>query len=220
MLYQHRINGVPRVYQLTDSVMQDSLHVLSAHDELLADVYQQFGKPPLWARPQNFETLVHIILEQKVSLASANAVMNRVRTVCPGMKPSAFLLVSDTDLRETGISASKVGYCQSIAQSLVSGALSLPGLRKLTDDEVIARLTDIRGIGPWTAGVYLMMALRRPDAWASGDRALAVSYAECAMLDTVPSYAQLDDIARAWMPHRGTAARLLWHAYLIKRNRQ
>lgn len=199
--------------------MQDSLQVLSDRDKLLAEIYQQFGKPPLWARPQSFATLVHIILEQKVSLASANAVMTRVRTICPGMKPSAFLLVTENQLYKAGVSARKVVYCQSIARCLVNRELILPGLRKLDDNEVIETLTSIKGIGPWTAGVYLMMALRRPDAWASGDRALAVSYAECARLDEVPSYAELDDIASAWIPYRATAARLLWHAYLKKRNR-
>lgn len=208
-----------QVYQLTDSVMQDSLDALCGRDKLLAGIYQQFGKPPLWARSQSFATLTHIILEQKVSLASANAVMNRVRKVCPGMKPSSFLLIPEADLRNAGVSTRKVAYCQSIARSLVTGDLSLVGLRKLDNDEVIAALTNVHGIGPWTAGVYLMMALRRPDAWASGDRALAVSYAECALLDEVPSYPELDKIASVWAPHRGTAARLLWHAYLNKRNR-
>ncbi|MFK7862323.1 MAG: DNA-3-methyladenine glycosylase [Granulosicoccus sp.] len=208
------------MYQLTDSVMQESLDILCGRDELLADIYQQYGKPPLWSRQQNFATLVHIILEQKVSLSSANAVMSRVRNVCPGMKVSAFLSVPDADLRKAGVSASKVSYCQSIARSLASGELSLPDLRKLDNNEVIAKLTSVRGIGPWTAGVYLMMALRRPDAWASGDRALVVSYAECAGLDEVPSYPELDKLANSWSPHRATAARLLWHAYLTKRNRQ
>jgi len=208
------------VYQLTDSVMQDSLQVLCDSDELLANIFRQYGQPPLWARAQSFATLVHIVMEQKVSLASAEAVMKRVKVVCPGMKPANFLQVPEAELRQAGVSASKVSYCQSIAQNLVSGDLNLVALRKLDNSDVIGKLTNVRGIGPWTAGVYLMMALRRPDAWASGDRALAVSYAECARLDEVPSYAELDDVASAWSPHRATAARLLWHAYLKKRNRQ
>ncbi|MFK8079992.1 MAG: DNA-3-methyladenine glycosylase [Granulosicoccus sp.] len=208
------------MYQLTDSVIQDALDILSGRDRLLADIYHRHGKPPLWARAQNFATLVHIILEQKVSLSSANAVMGRVRKLCPGMQPAEFLLLADSDLRNAGVSGSKVAYCQSIAHSLVSRELSLPRLRKLDDEDVIARLTSVHGIGPWTAGVYLMMALRRPDAWASGDRALVVSYAECAGLDEIPSYAELDKVAASWSPHRATAARLLWHAYLKKRNRQ
>jgi len=208
------------VYQLSDSSMREALEELCYHDPLLARTYRQFGVPPLWSRPQSFATLVHIILEQKVSLSSANAVMRRVSAICPGMQPADFLQVSESLLRDAGISQSKVSYCRSIAQSLVERSLSLAALRKTDDQQVLDRLTAIRGIGPWTAGVYLMMALRRPDAWASGDRALAVSYTECANLDNVPSYARLDDIAERWRPNRAVAARLLWHAYLQRRNRQ
>lgn len=205
------------MYQLTDSSMRDALEELCYRDTMLASVYDQFGVPPLWRRTQTFATLVHIILEQKVSLSSANAVMLRVSAACPGMQPAQFLQVPETLLRDAGVSQSKVSYCRSIAQSLVERSLSLQGLRKLDDQQIIDKLTAIRGIGPWTAGVYLMMALKRPDAWASGDRALAVSYAECASLEEVPTYPELDAVANQWSPHRATAARLLWHAYLQKR---
>ena len=205
------------MYQLTDTTMRKALLVLSDQDPLLAALHEQFGMPPLWIRAQSFATLVHIILEQKVSLASAMAVMHRVNALCPRMQPSAFLTLPDDALREAGLSASKLSYCRSIAEALIDGSLSLSGLRKLDDEQVITELTSVRGIGPWSAGVYLMMALRRPDAWASGDRALAVSYAERAGLESVPSYAELDAIAARWTPHRATAARLLWHGYLEKR---
>ena len=206
------------MYQLTDTTMRKALLVLSDRDPLLAALHEQFGTPPLWDRAQSFATLVHIILEQKVSLASALAVMRRVSALCPQMQPSTFLTLPDVALRKAGLSASKLSYCRSIAEALTDGTLSLPGLRKLDDEQVIAALTSVRGIGPWSAGVYLMMALRRADAWASGDRALAVSYAECAGLEIVPSYAELDVIAARWIPHRATAARLLWHGYLEKRS--
>lgn len=197
--------------------MQAALHELALQDKHIRCLYEQYGVPPLWSRPQNFATLVHIILEQKVSLASADAVMRRVRHVCPGMKPLDFLKVDVDLLQDAGMSRSKISYCQSIAERLASKQLQLAALRKLPDQSVIEQLTMIKGIGPWTAGVYLMMALRRPDAWASGDRALAVSYQESAELACVPSYPELDKIARYWSPHRGSVARLLWHAYLTRR---
>ena len=206
------------MYQLTDITMREAILVLTDRDPLLAGLHERFGMPPLWNRTQSFGTLVHIILEQKVSLASARAVMHRVSALCPRMQPSMFLTLPDDALREAGLSASKLSYCRSIAKALTDGTLSLPGLRKLGDEQVITALTSVRGIGPWSAGVYLMMALRRPDAWASGDRALAVSYGECAALESVPSYAELDAFAARWIPHRATAARLLWHAYLEKRS--
>lgn len=207
------------LYQLTSKAMQKALVVLASRDAMLGAVYAEFGVPPLWGRPENFATLVHIILEQKVSLNSAESVMKRVRSYCPDMQTATFLQVPEGSLREAGMSASKVSYCRSIAQSIESGDLNLSDLHSLTDDEVICKLTQIRGIGPWSAGVYLMMAMKRPDAWASGDRALAVSYAECAAVKDVPQYVVLDKYAEAWNPYRGTAARLLWHAYLKRRSR-
>ena len=197
--------------------MRKALLTLSDRDPMLAGLYEKYGEPPLWNRPESFATLVHIILEQKVSLKSAQAVLDRVEALCPGLQASAFMTVPEDELRNAGLSARKVTYCRSVAEALISASLSLPRLKMLSDEDVISTLTSVKGIGPWTAGVYLMMALRRPDAWASGDRALAVSYSECAKLDNVPSYKDLDTIATRWMPHRATAARLLWHAYLEQR---
>lgn len=197
-----------------------ALKELVRRDIVMADMFERYGVPPLWIRSQSFATLVHIILEQKVSIVSAQAVMTRVSDLCPAMQPSRFLDVPDELYRAAGLSSSKLSYCRSIAKAIVGGSLDLANLQELPTDQIINSLTRIRGIGPWSAGVYVMMALRRSDAWASGDRALVVSYAQNAELDEVPSYAQFDEIAQAWSPHRGAAARLLWHAYLCKRARK
>lgn len=191
--------------------------ILSSRDSLLNQLASQYGAPPLWQRPQNFATLVHVVLEQKVSLTSARAVMARVRHLCPGMQPADFLALPEQRLREAGISEQKMSYCRSIALAIVQNQLNLARLRRLSDEGIMQALTAIRGIGPWTAGIYLLMALRRPDAWASGDRALVVSLAECEALEVVPSHVELDRRAEAWRPYRGAAARLLWHAYLSRR---
>lgn len=208
------------MYQsLSQDTLPDAVHRLCAQSSLMRSLVQTFGSPPLWQRTQSFETLVHIVLEQKVSLASAMAVMLRVRKLCTGMSAEAFLQLSENELRNAGMSARKVSYCQSIAAAIMAGELNLRSLRHRSDSEVVEELTAIRGIGPWTAGVYLLMSIRREDAWASGDRALLVSYAQSAELATVPSYAQLDEIAKQWQPLRGVAARVLWHAYLSRRNK-
>lgn len=207
------------MYQLTSETLCQALDELCKSDPRLQPVRQQFGSPPLWGRPQNFATIVHVILEQKVSLSSAQAVMQRVRTLCPSMQPAQFLALTEAQLRKAGLSERKVSYCFSVAEALATGQLKLAALRLMKDEEVIDVLTTVRGIGPWTAGVYLMMALRRCDAWASGDRALAVSYSECIGTADIPEYAYLDRVAEAWRPYRGAAARLLWHAYLQRRNR-
>lgn len=207
------------MYQLTRASLREAVSLLSEMDAFMKQLYRCHGVPPLWQRTQSFDTLVHIILEQKVSLASARAVMQRVRMLCPGMRPDVFLQLDEHSLRSAGISQRKLTYCRSIAVSMVRQELKLTDLRSMTNQQVIDSLTSIRGIGPWTAGVYLMMALRRTDAWASGDRALVVSYAESAGSDSIPSYAAFDTRAERWRPYRGAAARLLWHAYLQKRNR-
>ena len=204
---------------LTRESLNRAINALADRDPLMNGLLERFGLPPLWQRAQKFSTLVHIVLEQKVSLASARAVMQRVQELCPGMTPAGFLQVPELALREAGISARKVTYCRSIAMALHSGELELLRLRQCSDEQVMQELTAIRGIGPWTAGVYLLMALRRPDAWASGDRALAVSLAECESSEQIPDYAELDERAEHWRPHRAAAARLLWHAYLSRRAR-
>jgi len=202
---------------LTLQALKTALRQLATKDKVMQELLQSYGTPPLWRRRQDFQTLLHIVLEQKVSLASAAAVLSRVKALCPSMQPEDFLRVPDSDMRQAGISERKLSYCQSIAKAMVDGSLNLKQLHKLDDDAVIDALIKVRGIGPWTAGVYLMMAMRRADAWASGDRALAVSVQECYLLDDVPSYEALDKMAEAWSPCRGAAARMLWHAYLCKR---
>lgn len=205
------------VYQsLTRDTLLPAVTNLCAQDSLMQSLVKEFGPPPLWQRTQSLETLIHVILEQKVSLASAKAVMLRVKKLAPTLSAEEFLAVPESQLRDAGVSERKVSYCRSIATALVSGELDLKALRRCSNEEVMQRLIKIRGIGPWTAGVYLLMAMRRSDAWASGDRALVVSYAQSIGSTDIPSYPQLDEIAQRWSPYRGVAARVLWHAYLSR----
>lgn len=203
--------------RMTRKALAAGAGILARRDSVLAGLLDEFGVPPLWQRTQSLRSLVHIILEQKISLISARAVMQRLDLLCPEFSPSAFLALDTTELRKIGFSAAKVGYCQSVAQAIDSGALNLAGLRHQAESDVHDTLLRVRGVGPWTAGVYIMMAMGRPDAWASGDRALAVSVYESWQLTDIPSYAELDSLAAAWQPWRGVAARVLWHAYLSRR---
>jgi len=195
----------------------DGVTELGKVDPVFTRLFAENGHPPLWQRPQTLRTLVHVVLEQKVSIVSALAVMERVDALCPRFDAASFLAVPEDHLRTAGMSGSKVSYCRSLAQAIADRTLSLAALRQLDDDAVMERLVAVRGIGPWTAGVYLTMALGRQDAWPSGDRALAVGYAKSWQLDDVPTYATLDAHAEAWRPWRGVASRLIWHAYLEQR---
>lgn len=193
---------------------------LTAHDSDLAAIFARFGYPPLWAREASFATLVHIILEQQVSLASAKAAFDRLRTALGQIEPQGLLTLDDAALKAIGFSRQKTHYARLLAQALLDGQLDLARLSRLPDDEVRARLKQLKGIGDWTVDIYLLMALRRPDAWPIGDLGLAVAAQEVKGLAVRPTPSQLEVLGETWRPWRAAAARLLWHHYLSVRARR
>jgi len=177
----------------------------------------EFGTPPTWFREPGFPTLVHIILEQQVSLASARAAFTRLLSLASPLTPERFLALDDAALKGAGFSRQKTLYGRQLAEAVVAGRLNLEALDHVTDAEVKAELTRVKGIGSWTADIYLLMSLRRPDAWPSGDLALAVAVREIRRLPARPAPVELAAIAEAWRPWRAVAARLLWNYYLNRR---
>lgn len=171
------------------------------------------GLPPLWRRELGFASLVHIILEQQVSLASAQAAFDRLVGEIGNVTPTAFLAIGSELARSLGFSRQKFGYCRGIAQQLIEDPTIL-SVSDLPDALAMAQLCRLRGIGPWTATVYLMFAGLRADMWPHGDRALVVSMDRVLGLRGVPTYDAADALAMDWSPHRTTAARALWHDYL------
>ncbi len=174
----------------------------------------QFGVPPLWSREPGFPTLIHIILEQQVSLASAKACFDKLNTVLGETKPASFLGLSDEALLGIGFSRQKTRYARILAGSILDQSLKLEEMVNLSDKEVYSRLTALTGIGPWTANIYLLMALGRPDIWPAGDLALEVALQNLLGLDHRPKGDEFQEIAEGWRPHRAVAARILWHYYL------
>jgi len=205
---------------LTEQTMTVGLTELTATDPDLAGVHARLGAPPLWARPTGFPTLVHIILEQQVSLASARAAFDRLLAagspLGAPLTPEGFLRLDDDTLLAIGFSRQKRVYTRHLAEALIAGSLDLDALATLDDEHVRRNLTALKGIGPWSAEIYLLMALRRADAWPAGDLALAVAAQEVKRLDGRPDPAALTHLAEAWRPWRAVAARLLWHHYLSK----
>jgi DNA-3-methyladenine glycosylase II len=187
---------------------------LARGDEDLNRIYDQLGTPPMWARKPGYETLVHIILEQQVSLASAQAMFLRVKEVIRPLTPVNLLTFSENKLRALGVTRQKARYFLLAAQAIQTGELELDSLQGLTDEEAIAHMVRITGIGPWTAQIYLLNALRRPDVWPSGDIALASAARHLKKLPSRPKPDELRGLAKAWRPHRATAARMLWQYYL------
>ena len=202
---------------LDESTFQFGIRELTVRDADLARVIQTYGVPPLWVREPGFPSLVYIILEQQVSLASARAAFQRLRAAASPLTPTRFLKLSDTQLKQIGFSRQKTLYTRLLAESLVKRHLDLNDLHDLSDDAARKFLIALKGIGTWTADIYLLSALRRPDIWPIGDLALAVAVEEVKRLRSRPSPERLESLSQLWRPYRAVAARLFWHAYLSKR---
>ena len=200
---------------LTNATLLEAVEELASRDAAIAASVARFGPPPMWAREPSFATLVHLVLEQQVSLASALAAFTRLGVVVGegGITPQAFLGLDDRTLREIGFSRQKAGYGRGLALAFLDG-FELEALGRLPDDEVRAELVRLRGVGRWTADVYLTMCLLRPDVWPSGDLALAVGARELLGLPARPTEDELLAIAERWRPLRAVAARIVWNHYL------
>lgn len=199
---------------LTDATLATAVAELASRDPDLGAVVERFGAPPMWAREPGFPTLLHIVLEQQVSLASAQAAFDRLRAAATPLTPAAFLTLDDARLLDIGFSRQKARYGRALATTLGRGDLDLAGLEGLDDAGVDAALTSVPGIGPWTAAIYRLMVLRRPDAWPPHDIALAQAVAEVRGLRHRPDTRTMHDLAQGWRPWRAVAARILWHHYL------
>jgi len=198
---------------LTLRTLRSAARRLAEGEPTLGASYARFGPPPLWAREPSYATLVHLILEQQVSLASAQAAFDRLAGALGAVEPAPFLTLDDAELRAIGFSRQKAAYARDLALALTDG-FDLTVLATLPDDEVRAQLVTLRGIGRWTADVYLTMCLLRPDVWPHGDQALATAWMEVSGSRQRPTFAQLGDTAERWHPYRAVAARMLWHHYL------
>lgn len=192
---------------------------LIADDPALRAVADEFGVPPRWHRPPGFPSLVLFILEQQVSLASAAAAYRRVLDRVGSMTPMRLLATTPAELRLDGVSRQKDRYLRALADAVLDGRLDIDGLALLEDEAARANLVALPGIGRWTADVYLLACLDRPDLWPVLDRALQVAAGESLGLDAPPDPATLETIGERWRPHRSSAARILWPGYLSRRHR-
>ena len=175
---------------LTRRHHQTAVEALAARDSDLRAIVQSHGPPPFRARPTGFETLVHIILEQQVSLASAKATLDKLTLLLPAFTPLAYLNLTDEDLRGAGVSRQKMRYTRGVAAAIEDGSLPITTLARRSDDRVRELLTALPGIGNWTADCYLMLAMKRPDLWPIGDLALvkAIQAVKACGSDPMPDF--------------------------------
>lgn len=190
---------------------------LARRDKELAKIIEQYDYPPVWHRQEGFATLVHIILEQQVSLASARAAYDMLRKKIGTITPKKVLSLTDEELKGCYFSKQKVVYVKHLASALINKELDLRSFSNMTEAEIRTKLIAIKGIGHWTIDVYLMMVLHRSDLFPLGDIALVNSMKEIKALPKAISRDELETIAAKWKPYRTIAAFLLWHAYINKK---
>ena len=198
---------------------------LNKHSKTLASdcrhlrkVYAKYGAPPLWDRPEGFQTLLRIILEQQVSLASARACFDKLCCRVGDVTPESLLRSTDAQLKKDGFSRQKTSYARHLAETVLDEHIDFNALRTLTDADVKAELIKLKGVGEWTSDIYLLMAMLRPDIMPKGDVALHTAWHKLSDKQR-PTSDEFLLIAERWKPYRSVAARLLWHFYLSERRK-
>jgi DNA-3-methyladenine glycosylase II len=205
--------------KLTERLYSLGISELAARDSDLAAVISKWGNPPFWTHSPGFSGIVLAILSQQVSLESAQAAFTKLEKSIGSINPERFLSLDNDQLRTIGFSRQKSSYVRGIANNIMEGAIDLDDIQSMDNEQARKSLMELRGVGPWTADTYLLFALRRADAWPSGDLALEKAVQEVRGLPTIPSTAEADRIADLWRPWRAVAARILWHHYLKERGR-
>jgi DNA-3-methyladenine glycosylase II len=190
---------------------------LAKKDKDLKAIIKKFGYPPLWTRTASFQTLIHIILEQQVSLASARAALNKLNERLGIITPEKLLALSDEELKACYFSRQKMIYAKCLAQAIVSKQINLKKLSTLDDAEIRQQLKEIKGIGDWTVDVYLLFALHRTDIFPLGDLAMVNALKELKQLRKETKQDELLKLSESWKPYRSIATMLLWHYYIRKR---
>jgi DNA-3-methyladenine glycosylase II len=200
--------------RLSEGELARGVSTLCQQDRDLARVVSRFGPPPLWEREPGFVTLVQIILEQQVSLASARAAYTRLVGVARAATPERLSQLDDSAFAAAGLTRQKSAYLRALARAVVGGEFAVDRLDALDDEGAYAELVKLKGIGPWSADIYLLMALGRRDVWPRHDLALASAMREVKRLRSQPTLDRQLEISDRWRPWRAIAARILWHHYL------
>ncbi len=203
---------------MTEDAHREAVDRLCERDVDLGQVVRRFGPPPLWRREPGFLTLIRIVLEQQVSLASGRATFERLREAAGDVSPSAVVVLGVDGLRAAGITRQKSSYLYGIAEKVLAGELDLGEVARSDDSAARDMLMQLRGVGRWTADIYLLMALGRPDVWPRGDLALVSALRELKDLSTDVDAESAEALAEKWAPWRSTAAKILWHHYLSTRS--
>lgn len=190
---------------------------LAGRDASFTGIISAYGYPPFWSRPNTFESLVHVILEQQVSVASGLAALQKLKEKLEIVSAENLLALSDEELKSCYFSRQKTIYARDLAANILNKNLILEELEMLSNNEIRSKLTSIKGIGNWTTDIYLMFILHRTDVFPAGDLAAVNSLKKVKNLPKETSKERLLQIAEAWKPYRTIATMLLWHEYLSRK---
>jgi len=194
-------------------LLQRALAHLGKADRDFARAIKEIGPPPPRGRPASFMALLHVIVAQQVSTHAAKAISARLDSALEASTPEAFLKLTDADLRAVGFSRQKVIYGRDLAAAFTDGRISIPKLRRQSDEDAITAITSVKGLGVWSAEVFLLFSLRRPDILPAHDLGIIVATQRMKRLKARPTPKKLREIAEPWRPYRSYAARMLWHYY-------
>ncbi len=197
--------------------MLEAIEYLSEKDAVLKHIVEKYGMPTIPKRPQGFETLVLLILEQQVSIDSAKATFLKLKAKEVNFQPESLFHISDEDYRSIGVSRQKAKYIKALSHSILHNEIDLESLATKSSQQVREELIKIKGIGNWTIDVYLMFSLQAPDIIPLGDVAVINTIKE--LLD-IHDKQEMENYVAKWSPYRSVATFLLWHYYLNKRNRK
>jgi DNA-3-methyladenine glycosylase II len=197
-------------------VNQHDIDLLIGRHKLFATIWEAYGPPPDWSREVGFESLGRIILEQQVSLASANAHFQKLNAYLDEFSPLHILKLTDEEMRSCQISRQKAKYLRALSAAVSSGEIDLAQLADLSEPDIRIRLTAIKGIGHWTADIYLMFCLQQKDIFPIGDIAVVNTVRELSGVRTID---EIRALSESWRPLRSLATYFLWHHYLRKRGR-
>ena len=198
---------------------RDALDRLALLDPDLAGIEAAAGPLPWRTRPAGFPGLMQAIVGQQISNGAAAAIWRRLAALPDALVPAGLLALDDEALRGAGLSRPKVLHVRALAAAFSDGRLSAEAIAAMADEEAVAALSAVRGMGRWTAEVYLLFALGRTDVFPAGDLALAAAAADLKRLPARPGPAALRQLAEPWAPHRAVAARLLWHHWRFRTGR-
>lgn len=198
---------------MTPETIEHAMQALAKADPDIARALPLVGAPSPRVRDKGFATFFSTIVSQQLSTGAARAIMGRVNTLLPELHAKAVMDIEGQALRDAGLSWRKVEYAKGLAEAELAGTFSADGLGDLSDEEVIATITQLRGFGRWSAEIYLMFSLKRPDVFPADDLALRVALGRLKGLDDKPTPKQARQMIEHWAPRRSVGSLFLWHYY-------